>query len=383
MILPPMREGLALTKAQAGHLQSGNMIGYLSLALIGGFLASHFSPRRVISVSLLVVGATMFLTGTAAGFISALVWRTLTGMGSGGSNVPVMGLLSAWFSPKRRGLATGIAVTGSSFGLILTGPLVPLLLDLSGGNGWRLSWWVLGGFVLVAAAAASLLLRDRPDEKGLRAVGEEREGNRSASSGSQAPAPPRGFKAWGLVYRSGVVWHLGLIYLTFGFSYIIYATFFAEYLQTEEGYTKEWAGNMWQLVGWVSLVCGVLWGWVSDVIGRKYALAMVSLIQGSAYVLFAWWPTSAGVLVSVLLFGLTAWSIPAIMASACGDHLGSRLAPAALGFITLIFGIGQALGPGMAGEIAQATESYGSAFLLAGAVAFAGALASLLLRRAH
>jgi sugar phosphate permease len=383
MILPPMREGLGLSKAQTGYLQSGNMIGYLSLALIGGFLASHFSPRKVISVSLLVVGGTMVLTGMAAGFVPALFWRTLTGMGSGGSNVPVMGLLSAWFSPKRRGLATGIAVTGSSLGLIITGPLVPYLLDLSEDSGWRVSWFVIGGMVLLIAVLAFLLLRDRPDQKGLQAIGEETKQTDPASAGSAPPPSSRGFKAWGLVYKSGVVWHLAVIYLAFGFSYIIYATFFAEYLQTEHGYTKEWAGNMWQLVGWVSLVCGVLWGWVSDVIGRKYALAIVSLIQAVAYVLFAWWPTSTGVLLSVLLFGVTAWAIPAIMASACGDHLGSKLAPAALGFVTLIFGIGQALAPSVAGGIAQLWDTFVPAFLLAAGVAFLGGVASMMLKRAH
>ena len=147
----------------------------------------------------------------------------------------------------------------------------------------------------------------------------------------------------------------------------------------------KWDEETYKQVGWVSLVCGILWGWVSDVLGRKYALAMVFVIQASAYALFAWWPTPAGVLISVVLFGLTAWSIPAIMASACGDHLGSKLAPAALGFITLIFGIGQAFGPSVAGEIAQAspTGSFVWAFLLAGGVAFAGAVGSMMLKRAH
>ena len=42
----------------------------------------------------------------------------------------------------------------------------------------------------------------------------------------------------------------------------------------------------------------------------------------------------------------------------CGDVLGPRLAPAALGFMTLFFGIGQALGPNVAGAIADKEESY-------------------------
>jgi MFS family permease len=81
-----------------------------------------------------------------------------------------------------------------------------------------------------------------------------------------------------------------------------------------------------------------------------------------------------------VLFGLTAWSIPAIMAAACGDMLGPRLAPAALGFVTLFFGVGQAAGPAVHGLIADATGSHLPGMLLAAAVAALGALGAGLLR---
>jgi len=172
---------------------------------------------------------------------------------------------------------------------------------------------------------------------------------------------------------------MGLVYAAFGFSYIIYMTFFAKYLITEGGYAPAAAGRLFMLMGWVSLLCW-LWGWVSDAIGRKNALAIVYLIQGAAFALFALWPTPAGFVLSAILFGLTAWSIPAIMAAACGDLLGPRLAPAGLGFVTLFFGIGQAAGPSVAGLLADTTRSFQSAFLLAAGVALVGAIGSLLLR---
>jgi MFS family permease len=134
------------------------------------------------------------------------------------------------------------------------------------------------------------------------------------------------------------------------------------------------------IMGWFSLLCGLIWGSLSDVIGRKYALMIVYLLQATAFSLFALWPDRSGYTVSAVLFGLTAWSIPGIMAAACGDILGSRLAPAALGFITLFFGIGQAVGPSVAGAMADATGSFSSAFLLAGGVALAGAFGAAFLR---
>ncbi len=70
MILPSMQEVLGLTNTQAGALTTGNFVGYLIFALIGGFLAAHFSHRRVIAVGLLA--ALGFITlffgiGQAAG----------------------------------------------------------------------------------------------------------------------------------------------------------------------------------------------------------------------------------------------------------------------------------------------------------------------------
>jgi len=56
------------------------------------------------------------------------------------------------------------------------------------------------------------------------------------------------------------------------------------------------------------------------------------------------------------------------------------LAPAALGFITLFFGLGQAIGPSVAGAIADATGSFALAFIFASIVALLGAGGVLTLR---
>jgi len=387
MILPHMKEGLSLTKTQAGNLATGNLVGYLVLAIVGGFLAARYGPRVVISLAMLLIGITMFLTGLAPNFQMALVWRILTGVGSGGSNVPVMGLVSAWFGTKRRGLAAGIAVGGSSVGLAITGPLIPRIIDAYGADGWRYSWYYLGVMTVIIAVLCFVLLRDRPEEKGLVAIGLDESPSLSPQDkpfGSAQDKPSGGAKVsslqWGLVYKSRAMWHLALIYIMFGFSYIIYATFFADYLTKEAGFTKEAAGWLWMLAGLVSFISGFIWGTVSDVIGRKYGLALVYFLQGLCFTIFGLWKATPGYYLSALLFALTAWSIPAIMAATCGDYLGPRLAPAALGFVTVFFGSGQAVGPTLAGYIGDVTGSYTWAFIIAGLAAFVGAGGALSLR---
>lgn len=374
MILPSMKEGLMLSDAQAGDLATGNMIGYLILAITGGFLASRFGPRIIITVFMFIISGSMLLTGMAPSFQVALMGRTLTGFGSGGTNVPVMGLVPGWFAARRRGLATGIAVSGSSFGMLVTGYLVPAILGRYGANGWRISWVCLAAGAFVIAILCYVLLRNRPAEKGLLPVGAE-----EAEKANPGEARSSALQ-WGLIYKSAPVWHLALIYILFGFSYIIYATFFARYLIWEAGFTTAAAGALWSTVGALSIISGFIWGSVSDVLGRKYGLAIVYFLQFLCFTVFGLWKAPPGYYLSGLLFALTAWSIPAIMAAAAGDLLGARLAPAALGFLTLFFGIGQAAGPFVAGRIADAAGSYTMAFVIAGAAALIGAVASLFLR---
>ena len=386
MILPVMQPALGLSKIQTGGLATGNSVGYLALGVIGGFVASRYGSRRVIAVFMLLTGVTMALTGLADSFHSALVWRVLTGLGSGGSNVPVMALSPAWFASRRRGLATGIAVGGTSLALIVIGLLVPRVQDRFGEDGWRYSWFILGAIVLLLGLLAAVLLRDRPEDKGLQpiaagALSPLGEGTLGVASPTDEPAPRvTSIFNWGRVFRSRSLWHLALVYVAFGFSYVIYATFFAKYLEAEGGYTQEAAGNLWATVGWIGVFCGLIWGTVSDLIGRKYGLALVYLVQAASYATFALWQSPIGYIVSTITFGLTAWSIPGIVAAACGDYVGDRLAAAAFGFVTLFFGMGQAVGPSVAGVLADVSGSFRPAFLLAASVSILGGIGSLLLR---
>ena len=167
----------------------------------------------------------------------------------------------------------------------------------------------------------------------------------------------------------------------YGFSYIIYMTFFAAYLIKEMGLSQAQAGGLWALVGGLSAFCGVIWGSVSDLLGRKYGAALAYLTLAVAYIVFALVKSPTGFYLSAIIFGLTAWSIPTIMAATAGDYVGAVLAPAGLGFITLFFGIGQALGPYVGGSLADATHSFLLPFLLAGAVSLLGTVTSLYLKK--
>ncbi len=375
IILPAMKDGLAFDYTQLGLLGTGNFIGYLTMAIIGGFLAARFGTRIVITFALLLMGVTLILTGLANSFGFAFAMRLLTGLGNGASYVPAMALGSAWFAIKRRGFATGIVSGGIGAGTLISGLVVPPILAAYGSDGWRYSWYYLGGAVLVVAAVVFLFVRSRPEEIGLKQVGEEitEKGVEGAASVSTLD--------WGLVYKKGAVWYLGITYFFYGLSYIIYMVFFAAYLVNEIGMSQKLAGGLWAMVGGLSVFCGIIWGGVSDRFGRGKGAAMAYLVLALSYIIYATIKLPVGYYLSAILFGLTAWSIPTIMAATAGDLVGPRLAPAGLGFVTIFFGIGQALGPAIGGYLADTSGSFTVPFMVAGGISLVGAVFSLFLKR--
>ena len=386
VILPSMKTALDLTYTQMGWLGTGNFVGYLTMAIIGGFLAARFGTRIVITFALILMGATLVLTGLAQSFGFAFAMRLLTGLGNGASYVPAMALGSAWFAMQRRGFATGIVSAGIGIGMMLSGFGVPQVLNVFGPEGWRYSWYILGGAVILIAGIVYLFVRSRPEEKGLNQVGENQEATDSAGSDS-AQAKKAASLQWTEVIKMGAVWYLGVVYFFYGMSYIIYLTYFTAHLN-DMGIDHIWAGRLFGWLGALSIFCGVIWGGISDRLGRSKGSALAYLVLAISYLIFAIssfiYQSSEikfGFILSAILFGLTAWSIPTIMAAAAGDFVGPRLAPAGLGFITLFFGIGQAIGPALGGYLRDATQAFTVPFLVAAGISLLGMLSSFYLKK--
>ena len=373
VILPSMKDGLMLNYTQLGSIAMGNFIGYLCLAIVGGFLAARFGVRRVVFLSLLVIGVSLFLTGLADSFSFAFVMRLIAGVGNGGSYVPIMALPAAWFVMKKRGLATGIVSGGIGTGLLISGIILPPIIGAFGKEGWRYAWYVLGICVFALAFVCYGFLRNNPAEKGLSMYG----GAEEAKGGPRVTL----FSAFRDVVVEPEIWKLGSVYFMYGFSYIIYLTFFVAYLTKEMGVAPVAAGRIFAVLGIFSIFCGVIYGWISDVLGRRYGSMIAYLTLALSYVIFAFWKDPAGFYVSAIIFGIAAFSIPTIMAAAAGDAVGGRLAPAGLGFITPFFGIGQAWGPVAGGYIKDVSGTFTNAFLLSAGVSLLGALGALILKR--
>ena len=368
MILPAMGQSLHLSYSQMGLIGTVNFAGYLVAVLFCGALADRLGYRRLIVMALAAIGVTMILIGRSSSLAMILMCYAITGMGSGAANVPMMGLISQWFAKSHRGRATGFVVIGSGFAILLSGRLVPFLNRLGGAEGWRLSWQVLGGIILLVAGLCLVMLRNSPQEKRLRPLGE---------NGHEAEPVLDGAEP-GIRRRD--ILQLGGLYFLFGYTYVIYATFIVTSLVQEHGFSEAQAGSFWSLVGGLSLLSGPVFGSLSDRIGRKYTLALVFAIQTAAYLLVSRPLATPFLYLSIGCFGVVAWSIPSIMAALAGDYAGPRKAARIFGLITFIFALGQIAGPAMAGLLAEKSHSFGSSFFMAACFTGAGVVLALSLR---
>lgn len=368
MIIRTMGADMGWDRAMLGVIVSANFIGYLVSTLVSGAIATRLGLRSVIAVSMLLVAVGMVWAGAADNFLSAIAAQALIGIGAGGSNIPASGLIARWFSVKVRGSASGLMTAGSGTGFALSGVIVPYLLAIDPDHGWRISWASLAGVVLILGIAGAIVFRDNPSEVGLGPVG-----------GDGSDEPQASSVSWRSLYGRKSLWELGLIYMMFGYSYVAFTTFYAAYLVDERGFNDAQAGQIWFIIGLVSIASGWLWGWISDRYGRRAALMAVYMLQGSLLIALAE-PRIGFMLFPIsMVYASTLWGIPAIMSATCADYVGGQLAAAAFGLVTLFFGVGQALSPGISGLISEMTGSYGSAFVLSGFAGITGAGLTLLL----
>jgi MFS family permease len=367
MMLPSMGEALSLSYSQMGFISTINFCGYLIAVLLCGILTTRLGPRVLISVALLLVSSSMILVGLSTHYLLILLLYFLTGVGSALSNVPIMALISVWFDGRSRGRAAGLCVMGNGLGILVTGKTVPILNKMAAG--WRVSWIVLGCLAGGISLLCYVLFRNKPLEV------EEKASNKIALTAENHSKSPSEQQTAG----KNVFFHCGAIYFLFGCTYVIYVTFFVTALVEERGLSEQAAGNLWSWVGLLSLVSGPLFGYLSDIYGRKIILAVVFFIQTTAYLLAVTQFPMFSVYVSLACFGLVVWSVPTIMAALIGDHASPERTAALFGFVTFLFGIGQIIGPACAGFLAEQRGTFSAGFLLAAILAGTAMVLSLLL----
>ena len=107
----------------------------------------------------------------------------------------------------------------------------------------------------------------------------------------------------------------------------------------------------------------------------------VFTVQTVAYLLAGSGIGTPALVASVVLYGIAAFAIPTIMAAAVADYMGLSRAAAAFSIVTFFFAVGQTIGPGAAGIIAEASGSFTTSYLCSAVLTAAALVFALFLPR--
>lgn len=371
MMLPAMSAKLGLTYSQGGVWGFAGLLGYLLAVPFVPHILRRIGTRSTVGIFLVIMALSMLAMGATKSFTILCLLYGLAGVASGGVILPAMSVMSQWFAPSHRGFASGIVMGGPGFGIILSGYIVPRLTAVAGLEAWQVGWMVFAAISLAAAVLVVTLIRNHPQELNVAPYGRVPAHGTAAEAALSKPA------------RFRLLAHLGLIFCIYGATYMLYVTFIVTTMVDAYGMTEAAAGGLWSWFGFLCIFSGMLFGWVSDRIGRRRGMAIAFGVLATAYMLVGFGDKMFGLYASILLFGLSAWSVPVIMAASAGDFFGPSAAASALAILTLLFSVGQAAGPIIAGFLAEQSGSFSSSYIGAGFSALSALALSLALRPPH
>ena len=157
----------------------------LSFAMpVAGRLVDRFGPKRVLYPSILLLGSLVaslyFLTDSILHLYLNFICIGIAGSGTGG--VAYAKVVTNWFS-RRRGLALGMTMAGVGLGNAIVAPYAQFLIELTG---WRLAYVGLAAtMVAITLPLVWLLLKESPEEMGLRADGVDQPAQQADSENQQ------------------------------------------------------------------------------------------------------------------------------------------------------------------------------------------------------
>jgi MFS family permease len=347
LLLPYMRGSLGFNYVQMGLLSGGILLGYLLFSFISGLLTTRFGSKKVVIASLLCSSLSMFWLGQLSNFVFLLLFTFTMGAAAAGAHISMTTLPMVWFKRPLVGRAVGITTGGTGLGILITGVVLPSFLVSWGREGWRECWTLMAAFSFLVASIAFFLLRDRPIE----------------SPGTQPEAGGYGVALQETRRGSGLSLRVIFVaYFVFGFAYIIYATYFVAFMVEEVGLSGGSAGEIWTVFGWMCMVSGLVWGFVSDRAGRRKALLWNHTLISLAVILPLCLHQPVFLTLSTFLFGFTFIGAVAVFAAAIGDQAGEKRA-SIYGLVTLVHGFGQFLGTTLGGYLKDLTGSFQMTFL--------------------
>lgn len=376
VVLPEMIRTMGLTRTQGGDIFNAYLLAYICLSPFTGYLTDRLGARRIIAFFGIFLGIGTLLMGGAADFGQAALFFALVGVGASAMWTPVITLVQRWFAPERRGMAVGILATGFGLGFAAMGRLFPVIVAHWN---WRYCWYFLGAAALLMVAVNALLLRSRPEDKGLLPWGGRGAEAAAAPSAAGAGARPR----YSAIAGTSCFWLIGFSYfLAAGALYII-TTYMVDYARYELGFPYATASLLATVHGSGQVVGVLAIGFLSDYIGRRLTILLANLcIAASIGSILLAGPNPAWLFSSVAVLGAFYGATFPMYAATGGDYFPKEMMGTVIGFFTFFYGLGAIGAHRVAGHIRDVSGSFTTSFVIALFAAVAAAGLMYFVRRA-
>ena len=367
-VLPLLQTEWHLSNTEAGLIFAAYQVGYILAVAILSTLTDWVEPRRIYLAGALWAGlAGVAFPLWAHGAASALVLRTLAGIGLAGTYMPGMRLVAERFDASRRSFAMGCYIAtftvGTSVSLLVTSWATARW-------GWRAAFALtaLGPFLATAVASVTLepgsISRGARPERGVGLAPVLRNGS------ALRLIVAYGAHTWELMGMRGWIVPFFAASLTAGGASLAPAT--------------QKAGLAGAAVLAIGAVSHPVAGLLSDRWGRTPLISAIMLVSGACSLTLGWalgWPF--GALVTLALFyGVMVTAESAILSTSIAEsaepaYLGRTMALQS----TVGFSSG-ALAPAVFGAVLDlaaklgrpAAETWGWAFTLLAAGVLVGPL---------
>lgn len=369
VFLAPMLTEFGWTRAGISGAFTTMMLVTGGMSIVTGRLTDRAGPRVVL------VGCGLFL-GTSYILVSQvkIIWQfylyygVLAGIGLSGFLAPLMSIVVRWFE-KRRALMTGILMAGPVSGIVF----IPLASSvLISAYGWRSSYLILGGTVLVVITTGALFLKRDPMEMGLLPYGSEKEDVR------EPDVQVEGASLYEAV-RTVQFWLLTVVAASDSFlvnAVTVHIVIHASGL----GIGPTAAASVLSVAAGVSIPARIVMGGVADTIGNRLAI-MVCLFMGIiSFLLLLVAREILMLYVFAALYGFGLWATFGIISAMTAEFFGLESHGTIYGCIVLTHTIGGAMGPVVSGYLFDLTGSYRFSFLICAVVSIMGFIAIFLVR---
>lgn len=345
-----------------------------------GWLIDTYGPRRVLALSAVLNGVCLLLLSlTPSLWYLYLIYALKAVAHSGLGLIAVGAVISRWFI-RRRGRATGIAVTGIGFGGLFLIPFVGYLMPIVG---WRAIFAILGVVVwAVLIPLITLVVRASPAEKGLLPDGgTEPAPAETPTTPAPASAVSSGLEEWTLsqASRTPSFWLVAAAYFSYSLAMFGVLTHEVPYF-TDMGISSTAAATALGFTAGMGVAGKLAAGYLADRLPVRYVAILCYALQAVGVLLLMGTRTIEMVWVFVIVFGLAMGATATLQPLIVAAFFGVASIGAILGAMTLAFAFGAATGPFMAGYVYDLLGSYYWAFVVFLA-AYAVAVLALLLAR--